>query len=54
MDGMSNKQIYGFVKERFVGATTAPRTHPHQISLVHFIVSRLTNLKRNCNMQIYR
>src|SRR5882724_9665972 len=43
-ESMSNRQRCCFIKDAFVGATTAPRTHPHQIS-VHFLLPRLTNLK---------
>ena len=45
-DGMLNKQNYDFCQ-----ATAAPRTHLHQ-TCHYFILSRLTNLKLNCNIQI--
>ena len=51
-DGISNKQIYGFVKEAFCRCNSCPSDPPEADLTGYIILSHLTNLKPNCNMQI--
>jgi hypothetical protein len=54
-ESMSNKQNEWILsRKHVVAATTAPRTHLHQISPARFFLSRLTDMKQNCNVQIRR